>query len=107
MFLRISFCALLLASGDCVLADPVLAPRIDWSGDIRYRLAKGHEDIDENRSYQQLRVRLGLRAEVNDDVHAVIRLATANAQSSAINSNQTLGESTDPGMPRRGFGIDL
>lgn len=75
-----------------------------WSGDLRYRLNKGHESIDEDRSWQQLRVRLGLRAEVNEQVKAVIRLATA---SSSISANQTLGDANDPGMARRSFGLDL
>ncbi len=79
-------------------------PKMEWSGDLRYRLNKGHEAIDEDRTYHQLRARLGLRAEVNEQVHATIRLATAT---SAISQNQTLGDSGDPGMPRRGFGIDL
>src|SRR4051812_17331197 len=73
-------------------------PKFQWSGDIRYRLVKGHESLDEERTYQQLRARLGARADVNEDVQAVLRLMTA---SSAISGNQTLGDSNDPGMPRR------
>lgn len=89
-----------------VLQPPVAAPftGIKWSGDIRYRLAQLQEDIDQQRKLQQMRVRLGLKAEVNEDVQAVIRLMTA---SSSISGNQTLGDSTDPGMVRRSFGLDL
>lgn len=79
-------------------------PKVEWAGDIRYRLARYKEDIDEERKYQQLRVRLGLRADVNDRVQAVIRLASAN---SAISTNQTMGDSSDPGSARRSFGLDL
>jgi hypothetical protein len=49
-------------------------------------------------------VRLGVRAEVNESANVTIRLATA---SSAISTNQTLGDPADPGMARRGFGLDL
>lgn len=79
-------------------------PKLTWSGDLRYRLAKTREALDEDRKFQQLRARLGVRAEVNEDVDAVIRLATAN---SSISSNQRLGDSSDPGSARRSFGIDL
>lgn len=85
-------------------ADEPPKPKISWSGDIRVRLAKAKEDIDEARTYQQLRARLGLRAEVNDQTQAIIRLATG---SSSISTNQTLGDSSDPGMQRRSFGLDL
>jgi hypothetical protein len=67
-------------------------------------MARLKEDIDEERKYQQLRVRLGLRADVNESVQAVIRLASA---SSAISTNQTMGDSSDPGGARRSFGLDV
>lgn len=79
-------------------------PRMTWSGDIRYRLARNKEDKDEERKFQQLRARLGIKADVNKDVQAIIRLATAT---SAISTNQTMGDSNDPGMTRRSFGLDL
>jgi hypothetical protein len=79
-------------------------PKIDWSGDLRYRTAKSRESIDDPRPYQQLRARLGLKADVNESVQAIVRLATGT---SAISTNQTIGDPSDPGMPRRNFGIDL
>lgn len=87
-----------------VAATPEWKPKYEWNGDIRYRLASFKESVDDQRKYQQLRVRLGIRADVNEKVQAVIRLATA---SSAISSNQTVGDSSDPGSARRGFGLDL
>lgn len=75
-----------------------------WSGDLRYRVAKSKEDIDEERNFQQLRARLGFKVEVQNDLSAKLRLATG---SSAISTNQTLGDSKEPGMARRNFGIDL
>ncbi len=79
-------------------------PPFEWSGDIRYRMAQTKEAIDEERKFQQLRVRLGLKAEVNPATKAIIRMATAT---SAISTNQTLGDSSSPGMARRSFGLDL
>lgn len=76
----------------------------NWSGDVRYRMTQNREDIDDTRRLQQLRVRLGLKADVNDKVQATVRLATG---ASAISTNQTMGDAGDPGMPRRSFGIDL
>lgn len=99
-FRRLIIASLVFASTSAVAQG---LNHVEWSGDIRYRMAKGHEDIDENRTYQQLRARLVARAEVNDEVHAVLRLATAT---SAVNQDQTLGDSSDPGMARRPFGID-
>lgn len=78
--------------------------KISWSGDLRYRLARTKEDLDEERNFQQLRARLGFKAEFEKDLTAVVRLATGT---SAISTNQTLGDSRDPGMPRRNFGLDL
>lgn len=75
-----------------------------WSGDLRYRANTLKEDVDQARPYHQLRVRLGVQADVNDETLVKIRLATAT---SAISTNQTLGDSSDPGMPRRSFGLDL
>lgn len=77
---------------------------LEWSGDLRYRMAQSKESIDDERPYQQLRARLGLKADVNQDTRAILRLATGT---SAISTNQTLGDAKDPGMSRRSFGIDL
>lgn len=74
-----------------------------WSGDLRYRVVHAKEHVDDPRLYQQLRARLGLRADVNENVQAVIRLMT---YTSAISGNQTLGDKNDPGMVRRSFGLD-
>ncbi len=81
-----------------------MAQPLQWSGDIRYRAVRSKERSDDERILQQLRARLGLRAEVNENMQAVVRLATAT---SGISANQTLGDSADPGMARRPFGIDL
>lgn len=79
-------------------------PELQWSGDLRYRFAQIKEAQDEPRPLQQLRARLQLKTNVNAELKALLRLATA---SSAISTNQTLGDSGDPGFARRSFGIDL
>lgn len=73
-------------------------------GDLRYRISNSKEDIDEARTIHQLRARLGIKAQVEESLALTFRLATAT---SAIGSNQTLGDSSAPGMPRRSFGLDL
>lgn len=79
-------------------------PPMEWAGDIRLRGNELREDVDDTRRYSQLRVRLGVKADINSQSKAIVRLASA---SSAISTNQTLGDSSAPGMVRRGFGLDL
>lgn len=76
----------------------------EWAGDLRYRLTKTREDIDDARPYHQLRARLGFKGKIQDNVGVQFRLASGT---SAISQNQTLGDSKEPGMPRRSFGLDL
>jgi hypothetical protein len=71
---------------------------------MRFRFVQLRESIDDPRLYQQIRARLGFRADVQEDLTAIFRLATAT---SAISNNQTLGDAKEPGMPRRSFGVDL
>ena len=78
-------------------------PKLNWSGDLRYRLGKKRQRDDDPRHYQQVRARLALDAEVSETMRGNIRLASGT---SALSTNQTLGDSADPGMPRRFFGID-
>ncbi|HMN67758.1 MAG TPA: putative porin [Bdellovibrionales bacterium] len=78
-------------------------PKLTWSGDIRYRSSRAQDGAKETRLRQQLRARLGVRAEVNENTDAVFRLMTAT---SPISGNQDLGDSAAPGMVRRGFGLD-
>jgi hypothetical protein len=85
-------------------ASALAADDIKITGDLRYRGVQQKEATDDSRLYQQLRARLGVRAKVQDDVDAVIRMATAT---SPVSNNQVLGESTAPGMARRSFGLDL
>jgi hypothetical protein len=99
------FVVLLAAAGSAEAQQTAeTKPKFNWFGDLRYRLSKGKESIDDERNYQQLRARLGLQAELDPELSVYLRLATG---SSAISTNQTLGDSKDPGMPRRSFGLDM
>jgi hypothetical protein len=68
--------------------------KVTLFGDLRYR----HEDIEEphrevdkpDRNRDRIRVRLGLKAAINDEVDATFRLATGDA-SDPVSTNQTLG----------------
>ncbi len=79
-------------------------PKMNWNGDLRVRLDRVTDGGTVMRPLSQLRARLGLKADVNEEVQAVMRLATG---SSAIGTNQTLGDNAAPGMVRRSFGLDF
>lgn len=77
------------------------AERVAVSGDLRYR----HEWIDEegsrDRHRQRVRARLGVSAEVKDDVDVHLQLATGGAEPRS--TNQTLGGN----FATKDVGIDL
>jgi hypothetical protein len=79
-------------------------PRLKWSGDLRLRTQSEKNDTNDRRTIQRLRLRLGMQAELQEDLRAEIRLATALGHRSA---NQTLGDKDNPGAPRRPIGLDL
>lgn len=75
-----------------------------WAGDLRLRFRDQKQGANDARLFQALRARLSYRADIERDLTGVLRLATAT---SAISSNQTLGDSSAPGMQRRPFGLDF
>ncbi|MBV6416719.1 MAG: hypothetical protein CMLOHMNK_01334 [Steroidobacteraceae bacterium] len=80
------------------------AGKVRLKGDLRYR----HEQIDDasqanERVRHRLRVRLGLDAQVNETVKAVVQIATSGDDRDPRSTNQTLGE----GLTRKGIGLDL
>jgi hypothetical protein len=76
--------------------------KFEMNGDLRYRYNQSQEDPNDTRRIQQIRARLGLKAEVNDSTKAVIRFATGTT---GISANQTVGN--PPGSARRAFDLDL
>jgi hypothetical protein len=68
------------------------AAKASWYGDFRYR----YESIDDDRKTNsedrnRIRVRLGLKAKVNDEWNLGFRIATGAAD--PVSTNQTLGDS--------------
>lgn len=86
-------------------ADEASSPLADlhWAGDLRYRGSKYQDGGLDDHFFQQLRFRLGFKKEINENAQVITRLETATG---AISGNQKLGDSSDPGMARRSFGID-
>lgn len=70
-------------------------------GDIRPRFEAIDEQGEENRQRGRFRVRLGLTADVNDNVKAVIQLASGG--DNPVSTNQTF----DDGFSRKDVGLDL
>ena len=66
------------------------AERIQWHGDVRYRVEQtdkdsAYDDINRNR----IRARIGLTARISDDIRAGVALASGSE--SPTSANQTLG----------------
>src|SRR5688572_7538038 len=78
--------------------------KFKWLGDIRLRGQIEKKGDDEVRPSQRLRIRFGVGVDVQKDLRAEIRLATATGNRS---TNQSLGDGNEPGSKRRAFGLDL
>jgi len=77
------------------------ADSIQWSGDVRYR----YENIDndaktDERNRNRVRARIGLTAQITDDVKAGVALASGSED--PVSSNQTLGG----GASSKGINLD-
>ncbi|HAQ50420.1 MAG TPA: hypothetical protein DCR13_02600, partial [Gammaproteobacteria bacterium] len=74
--------------------DPSWADRIKVKGDLRFRhetknnIANGQQTNDEDRF--RIRARVGMYADVNDNVKAGIRFVTTSDQASATSTNESL-----------------
>ncbi|WP_461482279.1 putative porin, partial [Porticoccus sp.] len=66
------------------------ADRIQWSGDVRYRVETIDDDAKaEDRNRNRIRARLNVAAKISDDVTAGMTLASGSED--PVSSNQTLG----------------
>ncbi|MEH6468470.1 MAG: putative porin [Porticoccus sp.] len=74
------------------------ADKIVWNGDFRYRYETIDDDRkDDDRRRNRVRARIGLTAQVSDDIKAGVGLATG--EDDPVSTNQTLGEaSTSKGI---------
>jgi hypothetical protein len=80
-----------------VYAEPVI------NGDLRYRFLTETVGTNKQQNSQQLMARLGVGAEVTENLKANFRISTGTK---AVSSNQTLGDRNAPGMPKRTIGLD-
>lgn len=97
---------LLLGCGGLLFADDAVVdkPALTWAGDMRLRAQAEKNGDNDTRWLERLRLRFGVAAQVDPELRAEIRLGTAYSNRSL---NQNLGDNSDPGAPRRSFGLDL
>jgi hypothetical protein len=74
---------------------------ISVKGDVRLRYEGIDEDGEEERNRGRFRARLGLTADVNENVKAVLQFATGG--DNPVSTNQTF----DDGFSRKDIGLDL
>lgn len=72
------------------------------SGGLDLRLQNEADHGDDNRLNQRMAVKVGLGKHLNDQLSALIEMATASSNRSV---RQTLGDQKDPGFARRRFGL--
>ncbi len=95
-----SLAALLLAT-HAMADEPGWADRIKFKGDIRLRYEGIDEEFETNRNRMRFRARLGLTADVQDDVKVVLQFATGG--DNPVSTNQTF----DDGFSTKDIGLDL
>jgi len=83
------------AASSSASLSPEMAKALDWasrikiSGDMRVRQEFVDNEADGKKNRQRIRARLALKAKVNDEVEAGVRLVTAGGRTS---TNQSLGD---------------
>jgi len=102
-------------------ATPLVIPKtwadsVVWKGDVRYRTElrkdRGSNTKDPNADveYDRLRARLGLEAQVNDNVKAVVRLTTDGYGSDKTGNGgdpQSGNQDLNNGASKKGIYLDL
>ena len=68
--------------------------RLSFSGDIRWRTEGFYQDEVNARTRERIRLRLGMKAKISDELEAELRIASGTADD-PISTNQTLGEAFD------------
>jgi hypothetical protein len=77
-----------------------VAPNVRLSGDLRYRHESIAEEGETDRHRQRIRARVGVTADVADNVRVGLTLATGDDD--PVSANQTL----DTGFSRKSIGVD-
>ena len=75
--------------------------RLSFSGDIRWRTEGFYQDETNARTRERIRLRLGVKAKISDELEATIRLATGNVND-PISTNQSLGGA----FSKKSFNLD-
>jgi hypothetical protein len=87
------------------VASPALASswteKIKWQGDFRYRYEVIDEEGEEQRNRQRIRARIGLFADVMNDVRIGFQITSGSDD--PVSNNQTLGD----GFSTKPLGIDF
>ena len=96
-----AFVALVTYSNTASADDQSWTDRIAVNGDFRLRYEGIDEDFESRRDRARFRARLGLKAEVADNVDFVLRLATGG--DNPTSTNVTL----DSGFSTKDIGVDL
>lgn len=76
------------------------APGVRFSGDLRYRHETINEEEEAERNRHRIRARFGITADIADNVHVGLQLASGGDD--PVSANQTL----DTGFDRKSIGID-
>jgi hypothetical protein len=78
--------------------------RFQLKGDFRYRFENiDPEEAVTDQSRQRIRARFGFSAKINDQLSAVVQLATNGGNNDPRSTNQTIGS----GFDRKGVALDL
>jgi hypothetical protein len=91
------------AAATPVVVEPrvaAVAPNVRLSGDLRYRHESINEEGESDRHRHRIRARVGVTADVADNVRVGLTLATGDDD--PISANQTL----DTGFSRKSIGVD-
>lgn len=75
--------------------------RISFSGDLRWRTEGFYQDEVNARTRERVRLRLGMKAKISDELEANIRLASGSLDD-PISTNQSLGDA----FSKKPFNID-
>jgi len=75
--------------------------RLSFSGDLRWRTEGFYQDETNARTRERIRLRLGMRAKISDELEAAIRIATG-ASGDPISTNQSLGNA----FSKKSFNLD-
>ena len=105
--MKTNICMLVMATVAAGLMPGATHAQSNWTdsisvkGDVRLRYEGIDEEGEEERNRGRFRARLGLTADVNENVKAVLQFATGG--DNPVSTNQSF----DDGFSRKDIGLDL